>query len=60
MTGGEWFDDLRNINLASNGLRTEQIAGNLKLAQASCMFMSEASCEGEQPQREAQDQLPDR
>src|SRR6185312_12661707 len=34
MTGGEWFDDLRNINLASNGLRTEQIAGNLKLAQA--------------------------
>jgi len=34
MTGGMWFDDLRNINLASNGLRTEQIAGNLKLAQA--------------------------
>lgn len=32
MTGGMWFDDLRNINLASNGLRTEQIAGNLKLA----------------------------
>jgi lysophospholipase L1-like esterase len=34
MTGGMWFDDLRNINLASNGLITEQIAGNLKLAQA--------------------------
>jgi hypothetical protein len=34
MTGGMWFDDLRNINLASNGLVTEQIAGNLKLAQA--------------------------
>lgn len=33
-TGGMWFDDLRNINLASNGLITEQIAGNLKLAQA--------------------------
>lgn len=34
MTGGMWFDNLRNINLASNGLVTEQIAGNLKLAQA--------------------------
>jgi lysophospholipase L1-like esterase len=34
MTGGMWFDDLRNINVASNGLVTEQIAGNLKLAQA--------------------------
>jgi hypothetical protein len=31
--GGMWFDNLRNINLASNGLITEQIAGNLKLAQ---------------------------
>jgi len=34
MTGGMWFDNLRNINLASNGLITDQIAGNLKLAQA--------------------------
>lgn len=32
--GGQWFDDVRNINLASNGLITEQIAGLLKLAQA--------------------------
>lgn len=31
---GQWFDDVRNINLASNGLMTDQIAGNLKLAQA--------------------------
>lgn len=34
MTGGMWFDNVRNINLASNGLVTDQIAGNLKLAQA--------------------------
>lgn len=34
MTGGMWFDNLRNINLASNGLITQQIAGNLKLAQS--------------------------
>jgi hypothetical protein len=34
MTGGMWFDDIRNINLASNGLITDQIAGNLTLAQA--------------------------
>jgi lysophospholipase L1-like esterase len=34
VTGGMWFDDIRNINLASNGLITDQIAGNLKLAQA--------------------------
>lgn len=32
--GGQWFDDVRNINLASNGLITYQIAGNLKQAKA--------------------------
>lgn len=34
MTRGGWFDDLRNINLASNGLVTEQVAEGLALARA--------------------------
>lgn len=33
-SGGQWFDDIRNINLASNGLVTYQITGNLKRAKA--------------------------
>jgi hypothetical protein len=31
--GGQWFDDIRNINLGSNGLATYQIAGTLTVAQ---------------------------
>lgn len=34
MTGGMWFDDLRNINLAANSLRTDQIAKLLPRAQS--------------------------
>lgn len=31
--GGQWFDDVRNINLAANGLLTDQIIKYLKTAQ---------------------------
>lgn len=34
MTGGMWFDDVRNINLAANGLLTYQIAQYLPKARA--------------------------
>ena len=34
MTGGMWFDDLRNINLAANGLETHQIVKYLPHARA--------------------------
>lgn len=34
MTGGMWFDDLRNINLAANGLLTHQIVKYLPTARA--------------------------
>lgn len=34
MTGGMWFDDLRNINLAANSLRTDQIVKLLGLARS--------------------------
>ena len=32
--GGQWFDDVRNINLAANGLLTDQIVKYLPTAQA--------------------------
>lgn len=34
MTGGMWFDDIRNINLAANGLETHQIVKYLGAARA--------------------------
>lgn len=34
MTGGTYFDDIRNINLAANSLTTDQIAMRLKTAKA--------------------------
>lgn len=34
MTGGMWFDNLRNINLAANSLRTDQIVKLLPRAQS--------------------------
>lgn len=32
--GGQWFDDVRNINLGANGLLTDQIVKNLPAARA--------------------------
>lgn len=34
MTGGMWFDDLRNINLAANSLRTDQVVKLLEHAKS--------------------------
>lgn len=34
MTGGMWFDDLRNINLAANSLRTDQVVKLLDRARS--------------------------
>lgn len=34
MTGGMWFDDVRNINLAANSLRTDQVVKLLERARS--------------------------